>query len=59
MSYEKKIQKELNKHDQQWCDAVCPSVTKFGIQADKEVKLLKSLIKDLKTEVDVSDIGMI
>jgi hypothetical protein len=57
MSYEYKIQKELDKHDQQWCDAVCPSVAKYGKQADKRIALLEKvaeaaevLHKELKRE---------
>lgn len=38
-TYEQKIQDELDKH--QWNDAVCPSVAKFGKQADQELAKLK------------------
>lgn len=41
-NYEAKIQKELDKHDRQWCDAVCPSVAKFGRQADNRIAELEA-----------------
>ena len=58
MSYEKRIQKELDKHDQQWEDAVCPNVARFGRQADKEIARLNNLLNK-KEHLDVSCIGMI
>jgi hypothetical protein len=42
MNFEEKIQKELDRHEQQWCDAVCPSVTKFGRQADRRIAALEA-----------------
>lgn len=58
MNFEEKIKKELDKHDQQWEDAVRPSVIKYGKQADKKIEKLKeeigallALNKNLSTEL--------
>ena len=53
MSYEKKIEKELAKHDRQWEDAVCPDVVKFGKQADRKIKELTETIIQLTSLVEL------
>lgn len=48
IKYEIKIQNELDKHDRQWNDSVCPDVAKYGKQADKEIEKLKQIISNLQ-----------
>ena len=42
MGYKSKIQRELDKYDMQWCDAVCPDVAKYGDEADKRIAELEA-----------------
>jgi hypothetical protein len=48
MNYEAKIQRELDRHNQQWCDARCPDVVKFGKQADKRIAEAEALLRDAR-----------
>lgn len=47
MGYENKIQNELDKHEDQWNDAVRPDVVRFGKQADKRIRELERAISVL------------
>lgn len=61
MSYENKIQKELERHERQWHDAICPNVTKYGKQADNEIEVLKrqldAALLELKGEQDAEHVS--
>ena len=53
MSFEQKIQKELDKHGRQWCDAVCPNVARFGKQADRRIAELDNENKALREALEI------
>ena len=56
MSYEKKIEKELAVYyARQWEDAVCPSVKKFGRQADKRIAKLQAENERLKRMLAIAE----
>lgn len=48
MSFENKIQKELDRYNRQWEDSIMPNVTKFGKQADLRIKKLAEQLKHLQ-----------